>query len=190
MRLIAAVAVIAALVLGGYAVWEVQTMTEAMQRLQLNVNQLQHELERLENALTSLESSADQASVIVYWLEETPSDFRLIPAAQQTSEPATPRKALELLVKGPGADSSLSRIVPDGTQILGFSIDNEQATANFSREISDNFNWGAQLEALLVESIVRTLTAFPEIVQVQILVEGEIIETLGGHVSIDEPLRR
>jgi spore germination protein GerM len=46
------------------------------------------------------------------------------------------------------------------------------------------------MEAYLVEAIVQTLTEFPEIETVQILVNGESIESIGGHILIKEPLRR
>lgn len=190
MRLIAAVAVVLALVLGAYAVWEVQTMSVELQSLQLNVDGLQHELERLEEALTSLEESSSENEITVYWLQETETDFQLVPVRRQIRGPATPRRALEHLVAGPDETSSLSPTVPEGTQVLDLSLTNGQADASFSREIRDNFNWGAQLEGLLVESIVLTLTEFSDIDEVQILLEGEIIETIGGHVSVSEPLSR
>ena len=38
--------------------------------------------------------------------------------------------------------------------------------------------------------IVNTLTEFPDIERVQILVDGEIVESIGGHILILQPLQR
>lgn len=45
-------------------------------------------------------------------------------------------------------------------------------------------------EALAVAAIVNTLTEFPQIRQVQILVEGKQVESLAGHVDVSRPLTR
>ncbi|MEW6230380.1 MAG: GerMN domain-containing protein, partial [Bacillota bacterium] len=49
---------------------------------------------------------------------------------------------------------------------------------------------GSRNEELLVWSIVNTLTEFPGIYRVQILVDGKKEESIGGHVGIDVPLER
>ncbi|MEW6400002.1 MAG: GerMN domain-containing protein [Bacillota bacterium] len=45
-------------------------------------------------------------------------------------------------------------------------------------------------EALAVAAIVNTLTEFPDIRQVQILVEGRKVESLAGHADVSRPLTR
>lgn len=44
------------------------------------------------------------------------------------------------------------------------------------------------LRVYLVDSIVKTLTQLEEVDSVQILVEGKIVETITGHISIKKPL--
>ncbi|MGI6328707.1 MAG: GerMN domain-containing protein [Dethiobacteria bacterium] len=51
-------------------------------------------------------------------------------------------------------------------------------------------NYGSGTEAVLLSSIVWTLTQLEEIEAVQILVEGEIVDSLGGHCSASIPLTR
>jgi len=41
-----------------------------------------------------------------------------------------------------------------------------------------------------VYSIVNTLTQFGTIQEVQLRVDGKIVETIAGHVSVDAPLVR
>jgi len=79
-------------------------------------------------------------------------------------------------------------LIPQGTRLLSLKVKDGIATVNFSREFTDNFNGGAQLEALTIHSIVHTLTQFPEIRRVRFLVEGQKLETLAGHLDISEPV--
>ena len=43
---------------------------------------------------------------------------------------------------------------------------------------------------LLVAAIVDTLTEFPDIQKVQILVNGKKVDTIAGHMDTGEPLSR
>ena len=43
---------------------------------------------------------------------------------------------------------------------------------------------------MLIGSIVNTLTDFPEVKKVQILIDGASVETLSGHLDLSEPLPR
>ena len=43
---------------------------------------------------------------------------------------------------------------------------------------------------MLVGSIVNTLTEFPEVQKVRILIDGAPVETLSGHMDLSEPLAR
>jgi spore germination protein GerM len=63
------------------------------------------------------------------------------------------------------------------------------ATADFSSDIT-HMNVGSMGEALAVAAIVNTLTEFPEVRQVQILVEGRKVESLAGHVDVSRPVAR
>ena len=53
-----------------------------------------------------------------------------------------------------------------------------------------NETGGSLYELLAITSIVNTLTEFPEIKKVQILVESRKYETLTGHMDILDPLTR
>jgi spore germination protein GerM len=74
--------------------------------------------------------------------------------------------------------------------MLDLSVHDSLATVNFSPEIVSDFPGGSLMEAYLVEAIVNTLTEFPTIERVQILVDGGIVESIGGHVLILQPLQR
>lgn len=101
------------------------------------------------------------------------------------------RAAIQELIKGPGPGSELARIIPHGTELLDINIKQDgTAIVNFSEEIVKNLNTGSEGEALLVYSIVNTLTEFPTVSQVQIWVDGKVVESLAGHVNTSRPLTR
>ncbi len=97
------------------------------------------------------------------------------------------QKVITALIAGP-KDSSLLPTIPSGTRVLGVEVDNKLAAVNFSAELRDNHSGGSSGETMTIYSIVNSLAELEGIDQVQILVEGQVIETLAGHISLDEPL--
>ena len=61
---------------------------------------------------------------------------------------------------------------------------------DFSQDLVKHFVGGSTGEEMLVGSIVNTLTEFPEVKQVQILIEGSPVETIAGHMDLSVPLER
>lgn len=103
--------------------------------------------------------------------------------------PGMARKTVEELLKGPGATSGLANTIPTGTQLLDINLKPDGlAIANFSGELKNSHSGGSSSEAMTVYSIVNTLAQFPTVQRVQILLEGETIETLAGHLDIAKPL--
>ncbi|NLL42845.1 MAG: GerMN domain-containing protein [Firmicutes bacterium] len=133
---------------------------------------------------------ATTSTVKIYLIESTPTEFFLIPINRQVEGKSSPRSALQALLDGPLDHEELSASVPKTTKLLDLAIQDKLASVSFSSEIRDDFLGGSLIEAYLVEAIVNTLTEFPEVEAVQILVEGEVVESIGGHIYIKEPLRR
>ena len=101
-----------------------------------------------------------------------------------------PENALLALVGAKPQGTQFEDVIPKGTRVLSFSITPEgTALANFSKEIVKN-GQGSYNEVMMTGAIVNTLTEFPEVKQVQILVEGKKVITLGGHLDVEDPLKR
>ena len=98
------------------------------------------------------------------------------------------QKALELLIEGPRPGEDLHPAVSPRTQVESLTITEGTALVSFSKALQEDYIGGAQNEANLVTAIVHTLIQFPEIERVQILIAGEVVETIGGHMAIDRPL--
>lgn len=82
--------------------------------------------------------------------------------------------------------------IPVGTKINEVYIDNQKtAYLDFSHHLADGQIGGTTAEVITVTSILNTVfEAFPdEIRHVQILIDGEEVEKLSGHLDISNPLR-
>lgn len=104
------------------------------------------------------------------------------------------RQAIEAFIAGlPDyiAESSGMMLVklPKQTKVLGFKVENGVCTVDFSGDIR-GVSVGAAGEAALLYAMVHTLCQFDNIDMVQILIEGQVVESLAGHVDTSQPLSR
>ena len=97
--------------------------------------------------------------------------------------------ALKSLLTGT-KEKGQTNVIPKKAKLRRVTVKNGVATADFSKELEQNFSGGSTGEEMLVGSIVNTLTDFPEVQSVQILIEGASVETLSGHMDLSEPLTR
>jgi spore germination protein GerM len=99
----------------------------------------------------------------------------------------TPVKSaiLRLIMEENGKDSA--NPIPEGTKLLSLKVADGLATVDFSKEFRDKFSGGSEAEGMTVDAILRTLGQFPEVKQVQLLVEGKPLDTL-GHLDLSKPL--
>jgi hypothetical protein len=107
-----------------------------------------------------------------------------------TTSPLT--RSIETLINGPDTDDhnrGLLSLVPKDARLLSARVEGGIAYLNFS----EDFRFNAMgLEGYLaqLQQVVLTATAFASVDSVQILVEGNVVEYLGGDgVYIGRPLR-
>ena len=81
-------------------------------------------------------------------------------------------------------------IIPKKTKLKSVAVKDGIATVDFSEDLVKNFAGGSTGEEMLVGSIVNTLTEFPEVKSVQILLEGKKVDSLAGHLDTSKPLKR
>ena len=152
------------------------------------ISELERILEELAGEEMVARAAPEEGTIELYFMKVTDTSFELGLETRSVEGRLGARELLEELLKGP-QDQSLSRIIPEGTRLLDVRVENGIAYADFSAEITKG-NFGAATEGVLLSSIVWTLTQLEEVEAVQILVEGQVLESLAGHVSISEPLRR
>jgi len=145
--------------------------------------------EASENDEAALESG-DPIMLDIYFMKVTDTSFELGKETREFGTFGGPqvdlKEVMAELLKGPQTND-LSRVIPEGTILKGITLEYGVAYADFSEELLQA-NVGSEAEAVLVDSIVKTLTQLEEVDSVQILVEGEIVETIAGHITINEPL--
>lgn len=94
---------------------------------------------------------------------------------------------LQALIDGPISD--LVPVVPAQTRVLSVTEQDGLATVDFSRELISSHPGGSVSELLTAYGLVNTLAEnFPHIRQLRILVEGEALTSLKGHVDLRQPI--
>ncbi|MDZ7679347.1 MAG: Gmad2 immunoglobulin-like domain-containing protein [Acidimicrobiales bacterium] len=101
-------------------------------------------------------------------------------------------EALEALLAGPNGDDEalgLHTEIPDGTELLGVDIVDNQATVDLSGEFESG--GGTLSMSARLAQVVFTTSQFPSVDEVVIHLDGEPAETLGGEgLMIADPLTR
>jgi len=139
------------------------------------------------NTLPTVGDFVDWATVVLYFANE---DGQLV--AEQREIPnvvGIARETIRELILGP-ENSMLDPTIPAGTTLLDIDVNEGLCTVDFSKELIIGHSGGSGTEYLTVYSIVNTLTQFGTIQEVQLRVDGKIVETIAGHVSVDAPLVR
>lgn len=97
------------------------------------------------------------------------------------------RAAIEELIRGPARDSFLYRIFPKEARIeLRFQEDTGQLYLDLSPELATMGGSSQSIAAL--DSLRLTLSGFPEIKEIYLTVEGELIEYFGDGLLLEQPL--
>jgi germination protein M len=95
---------------------------------------------------------------------------------------------MEELIKGPQLEG-LSPTIPADTRLLNAFNMADVLVLDFSQELQANHSGGSAGELTTVYSIVNTMTQnLRGIKKVQILIEGQEVDSLAGHLDLTRPL--
>ncbi len=78
--------------------------------------------------------------------------------------------------------------LPAGTNLRSINLADGLATVDFSHEFETNFTGGDTQGIRTISAVLRTLGQFPTVDRVQFLVDGHPVDTLGGLLSLSDPL--
>ncbi len=140
----------------------------------------------LENKPPTPSVSVPKKTVKVYQVEVKGNEVKLravekeVPTGRNLAE-----TALRTLIEQ-GDQENLANPIPKGTRLLSFRVRKGLARVDLSREFVDNFSGGSEAEGLTIGSILRTLSQFKEIKQVEFFVAGKPLDTL-GHLELSGP---
>jgi len=126
----------------------------------------------------------DQELVVVYFA--TSDRKNLVPVTlsiKPTNEAA--KIAVEKLLAGPVNDFSLPTI-PEGTKLKDLYLQGNTAYVDLTKQLLET---SEELAQQTIDALVFTLTEFPTVNDVQILIDGQIKESIGD-VDISKPIAR
>ena len=126
----------------------------------------------------------------------------LVAEARGLALPDNPSEKLLLLVRelaaGPAGTDSVThsaagraRLLPAGTALRGAYVmdGGETLCLDFARDFRSSLGGGSTFEGLLLRSLCATVrAAMPSAHRLQILIEGQVVESLGGHYDVSSPL--
>ncbi|WP_051688030.1 GerMN domain-containing protein [Desulfofalx alkaliphila] len=140
------------------------------------------------DSVTVLSDMVDKVNVVLFFAND---QGYLVPQNRDVPKvDGLARVTMQELAKGPEANSGLLPTLPPGTQLRDINIRDGLCTVDFTGELKENHPGGSSSEMLTVYSIVNTLTQFASVDRVEILVNGQRIESLGGHLNLMETLER
>lgn len=90
------------------------------------------------------------------------------------------------LVKGPSVKSNLKSVLPKESKLLSFSIKDNIAYVNFSKET--NVVMTAIKEEICLKSIILSVTELSSVQKVKILIENKDTGLWGDHFDLSKPL--
>lgn len=70
------------------------------------------------------------------------------------------------------------------------TVEDKVAYVDFAQDVVDNHWGGSTGDAMTIGSIVQSLTELPGIEKVQLLLEGNVVEAMFGHIATNEPIGR
>lgn len=136
--------------------------------------------------------AADQQTYTIYLPMESKNGFYLAPVTGTTgAKGSILDKAVVVLLDTSKENGVAGNLIPKGTKLLSpIKIANGVAQVNLSGDFVNNFSGGSDQESLTLNSIVQTVIANSggRASRVLIMVEGETVDSLGGHLDMTEPL--
>ncbi|MFZ5643165.1 MAG: GerMN domain-containing protein [Bacillota bacterium] len=143
---------------------------------------------------TKAQTAKAPIDITVYYVKFNEKDAYLVREIHRV--PYTedgPKAAVNELINGNPLTQESVKVLPSNTRLLDITVAEGKATVNFSADVL-NASAGSAGEALGIQSIVNTLTEFPQIKEVMFTVEGKLDSRAmdwWGHVGLyDQPFTR
>lgn len=123
----------------------------------------------------------------LFWVSDS-DNSALAPVIVELPLSADPvlrsKQVLNTLLAGP-VDAELRTLPPDAVLLAFYLLPDGTAIADFSEALATSMPSGIASEQLAVDSMARTLEAnVPQVRRLKILIHGQEVETLAGHVDL------
>ena len=91
------------------------------------------------------------------------------------------------LIKGPQEPGNM-RTIPEEARLISVEVVDGVAYVNFSKEFKTKHWGGTAGESHTLYSVVNSVTELEGIEKVQFLLEGDTMDSLGGHMDTSQPI--
>lgn len=150
---------------------------------------MQEEFEDPLAADVTVPPEQEMVKVVLYFLDAD-GRYLVAEAREIPKVEGIARAALDALCEGE-TEGELSSALPPGAEVLDLNIKPDgSCVVDLNLEATKIPGDDPRAEALAVYSVVNTLTEFPTVKSVQILVEGQNRKTFAKHIPVDTPLLR
>ncbi|HAE40983.1 MAG TPA: hypothetical protein DCG57_20470 [Candidatus Riflebacteria bacterium] len=146
------------------------------------------------NATSSVEEFIPQEeahSLKVYFGQKSSdllaSEQRIV--RKRTMLIAQARQIVETVLEGP-VNTSLYRVIPQGTTLRGLFFDSGVFIVDLSKEFANVNNLGSSEQVLSIYSLVNSLTELDPRAKVRFLINGSEPTSDAGHIDITQALTR
>lgn len=136
------------------------------------------------------QSIPERKSVVLYFSDEE-GEYLLGEKREIVKKGSMKEEAKEVVEElTRGSKKKLIPTLPAQTKVLALDIDERGvARVSFNGALTRYHPGGSSAEIMTVYSVVNSLTFnFPQIKQVQILIEGREIDSITGHLSLSKPI--
>jgi len=136
------------------------------------------------------QSIPESKSVVLYFSDEE-GEYLLGEKREILKKGSIKEEAKEVVEElTRGSKKKLIPTLPAQTKVLALDIDERGvARVSFNGALTRYHPGGSSAEIMTVYSVVNSLVLnFPEIKQVQILIEGKEIDSITGHLSLSKPI--
>lgn len=145
--------------------------------------------EQMQDQEKSVAAEPKELMVNVYYPRSDGTGLVAVRRTVSTEKDDKYTAAMKSLLTGT-KEKGQTNVFPKKAKLRSVVVKDGIATVDFSKELQTNFSGGSTGEEMLIGSIVNTLTDFPEVQKVSILIDGSVVETLSGHMDLSEPLTR
>lgn len=156
----------------------------------INFNNLSNPDLLIPNEVIIIPDMYKKVRSVLYFLKFTTTSAFLVP--EERMIPVTHNfysSVIEELIKGPKYNNDTFIPTIPETKVLNLYVKDSIAYLNFSEEIL-KASLGSTGEALLLNAITNSISEFREIKGVYILINGKSGGSIGGHIELNEPIRR
>ncbi|SNX53150.1 Gmad2 immunoglobulin-like domain-containing protein [Thermoanaerobacterium sp. RBIITD] len=141
------------------------------------------------NAPISPKATTQEAKeVSLYFLNDKLSGLNMETRGVSKNADLLKQVILEL-IKGP-TDQYSKPVIPDGTKLISVQLKDTTAYVNLSKDYISGANVNDNVAKYMVAALVNTLTGLPDVDSVQILVEGNKVNSIYGYKIGLDPLKR